>query len=352
VLRVLTSNRAVSLQVVSADVCKVANERGVRAVWHDRPMLVSEMRRAGDDALIVMAADPLNAAPWFLLARDCRHGGVRATFYATVEGRLNRRCVREYMREVDFVANSRYVRDRLAEAGLAVKGVVPHGVDVEACEAARRSRELGASYFMKHGLDPSRDLVFLTVASSHPRKGLAWLDRVVGLVGEKDPGVKFMVVTEERGRAYFKPHPNLVVTDDFGRLPRQMLLSIMASARALVVPSLSEGFCLPVLEAMALGTPAVHAALPPLLEFSTGFVVPVKEVLYFDREVVGPSGIEYEQHLYDVGEFAEVLLYAADMLRNKREAVEAVAAKGLEAAGRLDVRSTYPALLRLMGYEL
>ena len=51
-----------------------------------------------------------------------------------------------------------------------------------------------------------------------------------------------------------------------GYLPRQTLATVIAGARGLVFPSLYEGFGLPVLEAMALGTPVITSNTSSLPE--------------------------------------------------------------------------------------
>lgn len=349
-LRVLTSSRAISLQTVAMDIVKVAGKLGIKSNWDTKIVPSFELRSNGDSALIVMAVDPLVAVPWFLLARDCSKGGVRNAFYGTIEGKVNTKYVHGWMREVDFIANSEYTQNKLLEAGLNVVGVVPHGVDLDAIAQAKRSRSLGLGYMEKLGLNPSKHVVVTTVANSHPRKGLAFYDKVVELVGGKDGSVKFLVITEDKGLSYFKKRSNLVVTTDFGKLHRITLLSIIASSHILAIPSLAEGFGLPALEAMALGTPVVHAELPPLMEFSTGFTVPVRDVAYFDRGEVGPSGIVYEQHLYDASEFADVLLQVVDMLRGRREAVVDWRVRSYERAVQYSIYAVYSKLLRLMGF--
>jgi DNA adenine methylase len=293
-----------------------------------------------------MPVDVLYVQPYLLFCRDLKLGGVKNAYYATIEGRVNMRYVRNWMREVDFVANSYYTRDKLLEAGFRVLDVVHHGVDLKEVEKARKMKHVGAEYMADHGLDPSKHFVILTISNPHPRKGLAWLDKVIGVVEQKDPSIKFLVVTEEKGKSYFEKHDNLIIATDFGKLPRTTVLALIASAHALVVPSLSEGFGLPVLEAMALGTPVIHAELPPLMEFSVGFTVPAKEILYFDRHDVGPSGIIFEQYLYDVEEFAETLLQVVDYYRSKKDAIIDYRRRAWERAKKLSIYRTYPRLLK------
>jgi glycosyltransferase involved in cell wall biosynthesis len=55
-----------------------------------------------------------------------------------------------------------------------------------------------------------------------------------------------------------------------GRLDDADLASVLAVATALVVPSIDEGFGLPVIEAMSLGVPVIHSTAPALLEVAGG----------------------------------------------------------------------------------
>ncbi|MDI5977409.1 glycosyltransferase, partial [Amycolatopsis magusensis] len=65
-----------------------------------------------------------------------------------------------------------------------------------------------------------------------------------------------------------------------GRLSDAELATALRAASVLAMPSLAEGFGLPVLEAMAAGVPVVHSDVPSLVEVSGGAarVVPCGEV--------------------------------------------------------------------------
>jgi hypothetical protein len=85
------------------DIVKVGLELKLDIQWFDRLFTPHEIRKAGDSAVIAMPVDPLYATPYILLARDLKHGMVRNIYYGTVEGKLNRRHVMPWMREVDVV---------------------------------------------------------------------------------------------------------------------------------------------------------------------------------------------------------------------------------------------------------
>jgi len=348
VLIILTSSRAVSLKNVSMDIAKAANRIGVDASWLDRPILPYEARKKGYRVVIVMCADPMTATNWFLLARDLSKGGAPNIFYATVEGKINKKHVQPWMKDVRFIANSLYTAGKISEAGLNVLDVVYHGIDMEIVDSVVKDKSLGVEYMKKFGVDPDKHTVVLTVSNSHPRKGLSLYDKVISYIENRDPSIKFFVLTEEKGLNYFKKHSSMVISTDFGKLPRETVLSMIASAHVLAVPSLAEGFGLPVLEAMALGTPVVHTELPPLMEFSTGFKVRVSEVVHYDVVKSTLSGIIFEHHIYEPEEYAEVLLQVVDMVRNRREELESWRAKSREVAEMYDIHKLYPTLIKLV----
>ena len=115
------------------------------------------------------------------------------------------------------------------------------------------------------------------------------------------------------------------------------LVDKLSKTRFLWWLSKSEGFGLPVLEALSAGKPVVHADYKPLSEITsrdTSFRVKVYDVVY-KREL---GSIEYELHYYDPNEFAEAIIYAKDqVLRNRDEFRE----KCLERARIFDARKTY-----------
>jgi glycosyltransferase involved in cell wall biosynthesis len=99
----------------------------------------------------------------------------------------------------------------------------------------------------------------LVVGTRIARKNLAGLDAAARALGNE--GIE--LVAAGSGRGYMREEATSI--RQLGYVPENELPGLYAKARVLLMPSLYEGFGLPVLEAMASGTPVVAAnrgALP------------------------------------------------------------------------------------------
>lgn len=133
----------------------------------------------------------------------------------------------------------------------------PLGVDEEWFAA----RPCTARWLAERGL-PQDYLLF--VGSLDPRKNLPTLLRAVALLTRDVPGAPELVLAGPAGReTALAARPGVHLT---GWLDDAELRGLVAGARALVMPSLDEGFGLPVLEALACGRPVVVSDIPALRE--------------------------------------------------------------------------------------
>lgn len=157
--------------------------------------------------------------------------------------------------------------------------VVGEGVSADLAlpgDAQERAARLGL---------PERFL--LTVATLEPRKGLGTL--IEALAG--GPAVPLLCVGQqgwggvdvtELGR-----HAGVEVRV-LGRVSDADLAVLLHRAQALVVPSLAEGFGLPLLEGMAAGTPVLTSDAPALVEVAAGAAlsVPLAQLADGLRQIV------------------------------------------------------------------
>jgi glycosyltransferase involved in cell wall biosynthesis len=117
------------------------------------------------------------------------------------------------------------------------------------------------------------DRYLLTVATLEPRKGLAVL--LHALADPAAPDVPLLVAGQAGWGEVDLPSEarRLGIADRvriLGRVPDADLAVLMSRATALVVPSRAEGFGLPLLEAMSLGTAVVTSPVPALVEVAGG----------------------------------------------------------------------------------
>jgi glycosyltransferase involved in cell wall biosynthesis len=154
-----------------------------------------------------------------------------------------------------LIAVSAATRDDLTRyygTGPQAVHIVPHGVD--------------ARFF---DLDRGRTEPFLLCVSAHrPHKNLDRLIRAFVRSGVEERLVIAGTTGPETARlhaltAELKAEGRVCLT---GWIGRDELFGLYARARAVVFPSLFEGFGMPVLEAMAAGIPVACSDIPPLRE--------------------------------------------------------------------------------------
>lgn len=127
-------------------------------------------------------------------------------------------------------------------------------VDVEAVFGVRPDE-----FFLFFGaVEPKKNVArlaeaFLSTDTPHP------LVLVGGRGWQKDEELRLVEAVQRRGGA---GRPRIIQLD---YLPRRLVMQLVRAARGVLFPSLYEGFGLPVLEAMQLGTPVItsnRASLP------------------------------------------------------------------------------------------
>jgi len=196
-------------------------------------------------------------------AAPLRHPGWYSGTYAAVQRRLLPLIARRARRVITV---SEFSRDEL-RALLGVEAdVVPGGVDSRfAPQESRRDRPY-----------------VLTVASHTARKNLSALVPAAQALARE--GIDLLVAGGHRPQ--FAAEANLTGLTLLGHVPDRDLPALYAGAEAFVLPSVYEGFGLPVLEAMASGTPVVAADTTALPETCGGAARLVAPDAYAIREAL------------------------------------------------------------------
>ncbi len=136
--------------------------------------------------------------------------------------------------------------------------VTPLGVDDRWFDPAAIDPALRAALAL-----PLEYLVF--VGTREPRKGLPTLIRAHAALGDDAPPLVLVGASGWGDQATLGTGVITLPYLDAAHLP-----SIVAGASALVMPSLYEGFGIPVLEGMAAGIPVVISDTPAMLEVAGG----------------------------------------------------------------------------------
>ena len=343
----LVSGKAVSLVNVAKDIAYVSQKRGHTPrilTFVEAPSVLSQLC---DSAILIYPSSPLYCVKYMLLYRDLIvHYNKNVVYYTMIEGRPRKIHVKPWMiRDVEFIACSRYVKDKLLDAGFRVKDVVYHGLVRQVVEEAKTlvpvaERNLRARYVDK--------VVFGVVSHTHPRKGIDYLVSAINILSQKRDDFIVHFVTNKEARAKYSNVPNLVVDTVFGSRSREEILAFLGAIDFLVVPSLAEGFGLPVIEANAMGTPAIHGMFPPLTEVSE-----LKGNLVFDyndiRFVNTGEGVEYEFHIYDPKELARLMEHAIEIKKGMPSKYEDMKERVKYALDRFDAEKLYARLLKMVG---
>ena len=262
--------------------------------------------------------------------------------YVTVEGiptKANVLC--SNLDKLQLVANSKFTKESLERVGLNVVDVVHHAINWNLCDKiSLNPKGLGNKFTDKCKL--------IYVGRNDPRKALDRLSKAIDILNEK--GVKDWVLflhTEASAKDMFDK-PNCVLLPNFGGFSYEDTLHLIASCDYLVFPTMCEGFGLPLLEANALGKPAIHCWFPPLSEFSSkdfNFVFD-----YIEEAWAKCGATQYWIfHQYAPEQLAEMIMYAIDVYHNSKEEYQEYCFKAKKHAKNWDYKKIYKKLLKMIG---
>jgi glycosyltransferase involved in cell wall biosynthesis len=202
----------------------------------------------------------------------------------------------------------------------------------------------------------SRSFVFLFVGGPIRRKGIDLLLQAYGDTFSPDDDVTLVI--KDLGSQSFYSHNTLVIkVQQFAlrassphtivlteELDDASLAALYRGADAFVLPYRAEGFCMPLIEAMACGKPVIATGEGPAVEFCSaeeGYLLPATEVPVPDSAPpLGPLSGEWTWFEPDVSALARTL-------RHAYEHREEAAARGRKGAIRIQKSLTWEHVLPL-----
>jgi len=212
--------------------------------WFDLQVPVRTFETYGELAEALAEVDGIKVATWWNTAAPVWQASVRRgipvylvqdieTSYYPDQPRMHAAVLESYREEFRYLTTSTWVADRLRELNLPPTIVAP-GVNLETF------RELDV---------PREDRVLLALGRNNPLKDLDLTIEAWRSMGDDGPELWMYGIEPELaepfGARYFTAPSDSEVCELLNR------------ATALVQTSRHEGFCLPLLEAMAAGTPVV-----------------------------------------------------------------------------------------------
>jgi glycosyltransferase involved in cell wall biosynthesis len=236
-----------------------------------------------------------------------------------------------------FWAHSRWIAEQARAAGVEPERirVVPHGVDPAVC------RPDGDAY----ALGRDRRLTFLFVGGVCFRKGTDTLLKAYAEAFTSADDVALVIKDHSQDLFYREDTvrqrmlelmrdpraPAIVHIDRF--LPDADLAGLYRACDVAVFPYRAEGFCLPILECMGAGTPAIAPRFGACLDFcsdETSYLLPVQRIrVPVHRRLTVALGFSDD---VDEVDFCEVRVPAlAEALRRAYEEPPAARARKSEA---------------------
>ena len=159
-----------------------------------------------------------------------------------------------FLKRVNAVISlTQNMKDKIHEISNRNAFVIPNGIDL--------SRFGGLSHQDTDTLAVNGERTILFVGRLHPLKGVNYLIEAMSAIIRKNPKVKLLLVGDGEERQNLG---NLVIDQGLskcvtfiGQIPNEKVSQYMAASDVFVLPSLSEGFGVVNLEAMACGLPIV-----------------------------------------------------------------------------------------------
>jgi len=244
--------------------CHIPNSSHIRLVHLSHPVLALSLLLQRPEHVVVTVHDLI---PYLQMATEKFGRGELTGFW---ERRLYRIAIRQLRKAQRIIAVSGHTKrdiNRYLHIPETSIEVIPLGVDRRTFHISPVPVEI----YSRFGLNPSEQYL-LYVGSLESRKNLPVLYRALCEVQHKIPKVRLLVAGSTRS-SFSESHQALLqqmgiekLVYFLGAVSESELTALYNLSRGLVMPSLYEGFGLPVIEAMACGCPVLASNTTSLPE--------------------------------------------------------------------------------------
>lgn len=263
----------------------IARERNEDTILHYTHQNVWPLMPPDEKTVIEVHDNPETSLSSELYV-DKSEGAMQRSYFH-IYSRLMRRNYRIYSKFPNVLVHSDYVKDSLIDFGFEGKITIIYSPVTE------DFKHLPDTVALRKKLDlPLDKKLVLSVSSPHHRKNLDTTDRVVRLLGEQYKLVRI-------GR-------QLRDSITFMNIPADRVNELYNACDVLLIPSLDEGFGIPVAEALTIGLPVVASNISVFQRTFgdniimrdpydvSGLAEGVKEAID-KRDQIAAKGIEYSK---------------------------------------------------------
>jgi len=326
---ILTMNYS-SIRNIAEDIAQVLRKNGENVTISINPYLIPKSEKL----VVFVPFHPPSLNPYLFTYHEFQG---KKYFYTTCDGIPNLNIVNQYLlKDIIFIPNSKFTAENLQEVGLQTDLPVFHGINFEIVEKAE---QLASQLKQKLERDFPNTVKFGIVSGLTKRKNMDLMLKVFQEINTKIPDlakkVHFFVISHKQFKDFEVPE-NVHFVSEFGLNPREYIFAFYRVMDFVIVSSGTEGFGMPVLESMAMGTPVIHQLMPPFDEFTSwqwNLLIKSSEIEeYYDKQ----HGQTWKIHKFDIQDMVHAILIATE-LQDREER-----SKNLrELAKKYDINNLY-----------
>jgi len=342
----IQTGKAVSLTEVARQIGFVAENLGYTVVLNRGYSAIDSYKKQFKYVIFIYPVIPAWCLFWFYqydkAKKELNNGAI---FYTVVEGTPAKYAIPDWVfRNLEFVACSNYVKSRLEKIGLKVIDVVHHGyLATEIEDAVALSSRLRRVIEQKF---PDK-VIFGYVGDIGFRKGIDKMLTAVNKLAQKRKDFQVLFITKKEILNKIENIPCTTYVAEMGFKSHVEIMAFYGAIDYLLLPTLSEGFGLPLLEANAMGTPAVINDLPVFHEYADMKNNFVLTAVNYEQKDVG-EGVLFDIYNYDENELVTLMEEAIETKKKYPSKYEDMSVKVKEAVEKFKSEELYTKLIMML----